>query len=125
MHTHKIIWFVFSCLWMCWLSIIWDQFQNKDSIFMRSGTHYSGTKTYTAQLKEMLKPCHSEIISMCASNDKTKPHGFQKGSGTHATSGTKAGPSLPSVALRGKWSQGTVFNFYLQFVSAGKFKTNK
>ena len=92
---------------------------------MRAGTHYSGTKTYAAQLKEMLTPYHRQIMSMGASTDKTKPHGFRKGSGTHATSGTTAGPSLPSVALRGEWSQGTVFNIYLQFASAGKFNTNK
>ena len=92
---------------------------------MRAGTHYSGTKTYAAQSKEMLTPYHREIMSMRASTDKTKPHSFEKGSGTHAINGTTAGPALPSVALRGKWSQGTVFNIYLQFASAGKLNTNK
>ena len=92
---------------------------------MRAGSHYSDTKTYAAQLKEMLMPYHREIISMGTSNDKTKPRGFYKGSGMHATSGTTAGHSLSSVALRGQWSQGTRFNIFLQFVSAGKFKTNK
>ena len=60
-----------------------------------------------------------------ASTDKTKLYGFQKGSGINAASGTTAGTSLPSVTLRGKWSQGTVFHIYLQFASAGKFNTNK
>ena len=73
----------------------------------------------------MLKPYHVEIMSLEASTHKTKPHGFQKDSGTHATSGTTADPSLPSIALRGKWSQGTVFNIYLQFESADNFNTNK
>ena len=118
------------CVFMslgCWLSIIRDQFQKKDSIFMRAGTHYSGTKIYAVQLKEMLTPyqSHREIMSLGASTDKTKPQRFQKGPGTHATSGTTAGPSSPSVALRDKWSQGTVFNIYLQFASAGKFNANK
>ena len=108
----------------CWLSLIRDHFKNKDSIFIRAGNSYSGTKTYGLQLKEMLKPYHREIMSMGSSHERTKPHGFCKGSGTHATSGTTAGPSLPSVALRGEWSQGTVFNIYLQFASAGKLNLN-
>ena len=107
----------------CRLSIIRDQFQKKDLIFMRAGTHYSGTKTYEVQLKEILMSYHREIMSMGVSTDKTKPHGFQKGSSMHTTRGTTASPSLPSVALRDKWSQGTVFNIYLQLVSAGKFNT--
>ena len=107
---------VFTSLW-CWLSIIRDQFQKKDSIFIWAGTHHSGTKTYAARFKEMLTPYHREIMSMGAPTDKTKPRGFRKGSGTYATSGTTAGPSLPYVALRGEWSQGTVLNIYVQFAS--------
>ena len=48
----------------CWLFIIRDQFQKKDLIVMWAGTHYSGAKTYAAQLKEMLMLYHREIMSM-------------------------------------------------------------
>ena len=73
MQTHKIC--VVTSLGF-WLSIIRDQFQNKDSIFMRAGTHYCGTKNYAAQLKEMSKPHHRAIMSMGASTNKKKSHGF-------------------------------------------------
>ena len=53
---------------------------------MRAGSHYSGTRMYTAQLKETLKLYHREIMSMGASNDKTIPHGYQKGSSMHNNS---------------------------------------
>ena len=90
-------------------------------IFIRAGEQTSGSKSYATQLKEMLSGYHKEIMSFGASVLKTNPHGFCKGSGTDATSGTTATPSLPSVALRGEWSQGTVFNIYLQFAAAGQY----
>ena len=48
---------------------------------------------------------------------KEKTHGFQKGLGTAACSGTTTAPSLPSVANCGEWLQGVIFNVYLQFVT--------
>ena len=77
------------------------------------------------QVKEMLEPYHRQIMSIGALNEKTKPHNFRKGTETHATSGTTAGLSLSSVPLHGEWSPGIIFNIYIQFASAGKFKSNK
>ena len=72
----------------CWLSLIRDYFGKKDVIFIRAGEQASGSKSYATQLKEMLSGYHKEIMSFGALVLKTKPHGFCKGSGTDATSGT-------------------------------------
>jgi len=48
-----------------------------------------------------------------------KSHGLRKGSATHATSGTTVPPPLPSVARRGEWSQGNIFDIYFLFAEPG------
>ena len=105
----------------CWLSSIRDYFGKKDSIFIRTGDQASGSKNDSTQLKEMLDGYHKEIMSFGFPAKKTKLHEFCEGSGTDSTSGTTATPSWPSVALCGEWSQGTVFNIYLQFAAEAQF----
>ena len=49
-----------------------------------------------------------------------KSHGLRKVSASHATtSGTTVPPPLPSVARRGEWSQGTIFDTYFLFAEPG------
>ena len=56
---------------------------------------------------------------MGAQADKTRPHGFRKGSVTTSCSSTTSTTSIPAVANYDEWLQGTVFSIYLQFAAAG------
>ena len=46
-------------------------------------------------------------------------HGIRKGSGTFASSCSTAPPPLVSIALRGEWSLGKVFDIYFKFGAIG------
>jgi len=48
-----------------------------------------------------------------------KDHGFRKGAATECTAGTTCAPSPSSVAQRGEWSLGKVFDVYWLFAEAG------
>ena len=102
-----------------WLSLNRDYFIDTDKLFVRCGEEGTTAHNYADALRDMLYNYHDMILSMGARADKTRPHGFRKGSGTASCSSTTATPSLPAVANRGEWSQGTVFNIYLQFAAAG------
>ena len=103
----------------CWISLNKDTFDKSDSIFLRSGKETSASKTYADQLKQLLDPYHSEILKYGVRRERVHPHGYRKGAGTDSTAGSTAPPPLPSVAMRGEWSQGTVFNIYFQFAATG------
>ena len=102
-----------------WISLNRDRYNRGDKLFVISGTEGTTAHNYAESLKNLLSDKHDEIIAFGTDPYKAKPHGFRKGAGTAACSGTTAAPSLPSVANRGEWSQGGVFNIYLQFAAAG------
>ena len=52
-------------------------------------------------------------------------HGLRKGAGTYATSGTTCPPPISSVAGRGEWSMGRVFDVYWTFCMIGDFYLGK
>ena len=76
---------------------------------------------YSDALKKLLSNKHDAISAYGMDPKQTKPYRFRKGSGISACSASTAAPSLPSVANRGEWSQGTVFNVYLQFAAPGDY----
>lgn len=66
----------------------------------------------------LLADHHVEVGQYCRIQ-RAKSHGIRKGSATHSTSGTTVPPPLPSVARRGEWSQGTIFDTYFLFAEPG------
>ena len=51
--------------------------------------------------------------------DHASPHGTRKGSAMEATAGTTCPPPMPSIARRGEWSMGKIYDIYLMFMEAG------
>lgn len=48
-----------------------------------------------------------------------KGHGLRKGACTYAASGCTAAPPTSSIARRAEWSQGAIFDIYMQFAEVG------
>ena len=62
---------------------------------------------------------YAEVVDGYVCSTHTNTHGIRKGSATYSTSGTTVPPSLISVALRGEWSMGKVFDVYFNFGECG------
>ena len=62
----------------------------------------------------MIKNC-SEIMEGYVCSSQKKTHSIRKGSERYTTCDTTVPPPLISVAMRGGWSMGKVFNFYFNF----------
>ena len=62
---------------------------------------------------------YDDIVSSFIRCDRANSHGIRKGGSVHASSGTTCPPSLVSVALRGEWSMGKVFDIYFTFGEFG------
>ena len=60
-----------------------------------------------------------DCVSCFIRCDRANSHGIRKGGSRHASSGTTCPPSLVSVALRGEWSMGKVFDIYFKFGEFG------
>ena len=59
-----------------------------------------------------------------AKNDLNS-HGLRKGTGTYVTLGTTCPSPISSVAVRGEWSMGRVFDVYWTFCMVGDFYLGK
>lgn len=92
--------------------------QNRDSLFLENGSSKSASHRYCTQLVELIKDHRDAVIQYCRP-ERAKSHGIRKGAATHSTSGSTVPPPLPSVARRGEWSQGTVFDVYFLFAEPG------
>lgn len=102
-----------------WLALRNETFvEHRDGIFLQHGKMRSAAQRYCAQLVELLANHANEVSQYCRV-DRVKSHGIRKGAATHSTSGTTLPPPLPSVARRGEWSQGTVFDIYFLFAEPG------
>ena len=102
-----------------WLSLNRNCFNKSKKLFAITGKIGVSAHCYSDALRRMLSDKHDVIMGYGMDPKRTKPYGLRKGSGTSACSSSTAAPSLPSVANRGEWSQGTVFNVYLQFAEPG------
>ena len=86
----------------------------KDFLFIEFGSSLgSAAKRFNSNLGKIIE-CYEEIVSGYINASRGNSHGIRKGSSTHATSGTTLTPSLISIALRGEWSLGKVFNIYFK-----------
>ena len=91
----------------------------KDFLFIEFGSNVgSAAKRFNDNLGKIMG-CYEEIVSGHINSSRGNSHGVRKGSSTRATSGTTLTPSLISVALRGEWSLGKVFDMCFNFVEVG------
>ena len=88
-------------------------FQSQD---VKEGT---AAHIYNTQLKALLEGPMKTILPEYIRPNHANSHGTRKGAGTYATSGTTCPPPIPSVAGRGEWSMGKVFDVYWTFAHAG------
>lgn len=91
----------------------------RNSLFLKAGaTLGSAAKNFCNRLASVIKK-YSDIVASHIRCDRANVHGIRKGGSRHATSETTCPPSLVSVALRGEWSMGKVFDIYFKFGSSG------
>lgn len=101
-----------------WFSLQKKVLVNHEAFFLGFGKIGSAGSRYCTQLADLLKGFTDEVRNY-ARPECTRSHGTRKGSAIHATSGTTAPLPLPSVAARGEWSQGAIFDVYFQFAEPG------
>jgi len=91
----------------------------KDFLFIEFGSNLgSAAKRFNTNLGKIIE-CYEEIVSGYINASRGNSHGIRKGSSTYAISGITLTPSLISIALRGEWSLGKVFNIYFNFGEVG------
>jgi hypothetical protein len=102
----------------CYLCVNRETFSVNDKIFQKRGKDGSAAANYCNQLSALIEKCKDEVNSH-SRPDHTNTHGIRKGSAIHATSGSTCPPPLSSVANRGEWSLGKIFEIYFQFAEPG------
>ena len=112
------------CLWLalgCWLAVSDDDMaSDRNTIFRNVKSDVgSGSHRYNLQLKLLFEGVMKDILPQFIRPDHANSHGTRKGAGVEATSGTTCPPPIPSVAGRGEWSMGNVFDVYWTFAHAG------
>ena len=97
-----------------------EKFEETERIFKRSNDKKAKVASagYCSMLKELMVRKAGEVIGFIQLAH-SNAHGFWKGSGTHATSGTTFPPPIPLVARRGEWSLGKVLDVYWHFAEPG------
>jgi hypothetical protein len=101
-----------------WLSLNVASLGKSESLFLGVGKGGTAASRYCAQLVTLLRE-HRDIVCRYARPDRTGTHGTRKGAALFATGGTTNPAPLPSVANRGEWSQGSVFDVYFLFAEPG------
>ena len=81
----------------------------------------SASQKYCSQVKEMFRSVIPESVAMHIRPNHANAHGIRKGSAVEVTSGTTCPPPPSSVARRGEWSLGVVFDIYWLFAEAGDY----
>ena len=103
----------------CYLAINNETYTGKDTIFLASDTkETSAAQKYCRKLSMFLKKMTLTVKEFIRP-DHANAHGIRKGSATRATSGTTCPPPPASVAHRGEWSLGKVFDIYWLFAECG------
>ena len=92
---------------------------SRNSLFLKDGAPIgSAAHNFCNRLAAVIKK-YSEVVANYIRCERANSHGIRKGGSRHATSGTTCPPSLVSVALRGEWSMGKVFDIYFKFGTSG------
>jgi hypothetical protein len=111
-----------KCFWTglgIYTAINQDHLSKSERFFLSPGTKEGiAANRYCEQLMGIVAR-HEEEVSLQIRYGHMNPYGLRKGAATHAISGTTAAPSIPSIARRGEWSQGAVFDVYWHFAKTG------
>ena len=75
-------------------------------------------KRFCSKLSSVIQK-YADIVESYIRFDRENTHGIRKGGSRHACVGTTCPPSLVSLALRGEWSMGKVFDIYFKFGEFG------
>ena len=105
----------------CYLAINDETYSSgrKDTIFTTSNTkETTGSQKYCRKLSHFLKES-SDTVKEYIRLDHANGHGIRKGAAIKGTSGTTCPPPPSSVAHRGEWSLGKVFDIYWLFAESG------
>ena len=95
-----------------------NELGRRESLFLRQGKAGSASSKYCLELRKVLLK-HQGEVSKYLRNGHDTNHGIRKGGPTHALTCITAPPSLVSVAQRGEWSMGAVFDIYWNYGDAG------
>ena len=106
----------------CYLSIsdaAWSQDDRRTVFRTKNSKNGAASHKYCEKLKHLFKTEMKDVLAEFIRPDHANAHGFPKGSGTEATSGTTCPPPISSVSGRGEWSMGKVLDVYWTFAHAG------
>ena len=110
------------CFWTglgIYAAVNCDALASHERIFLKENVKEgSASKRYCEQLLTLVDNHKAEVMAQIRP-ERFNPYGLRKGSATYAVSGTTLSPSLPSIARRGEWSQGSVLDVYWHFASIG------
>lgn len=104
-----------------WLCLNDETYVNKSkvTIFLtEENKEGAASHKYCEMLVKLFKTMEDKIHQFCRPGH-ANAHGIRKGSAIEATSGTTCPPPPSSVARRGEWSLGKVFDIYWLFAEAG------
>lgn len=113
-------WYVcwYTCLGI-YCSIFCTSLLERDSLFIEKNDKTgSAASTFCAALATLLDK-FDECVNSYIRVHHANVHGIRKGSGTYASSCSTVPPPLVSIALRGEWSLGKVFDIYFKFGANG------
>ena len=99
-----------------------DRLATTDKLFLDEGNKEgTASKKYQEQLQGIVNrtQVRKDAVRQHCRLGHFNAHGLRKGPASFATSGTTLPPSLPSVAHRGEWSMGSVFDIYWKFLPIG------
>ena len=111
-----------QCFWTgmgIYVALECDTLGSHERLFLKEGIKEGAASgRYCEQLLTLVDKHKDEVLTQMRP-EHFNPYGWRKGSATHAVSGTTHSPSLPSIARRGEWSQGMVFDVYWHFAAIG------
>ena len=103
----------------CQIALNSKSLETKETFFLGKDANVgSASKSFCERLQRMVEFYELEIGEYIRTS-RCNAHGVRKGGATHAVSCTTVPPPLVSIALRGEWSMGKVFDVYFKFGSVG------
>jgi hypothetical protein len=103
----------------CWFALRKGTFGKNDSLFLGAGQPGSAAQRYCDGLLKLLTEYMEKVMEFVRPGHANR-HGFRKGVASYSTSVTTFPASLVSVARRGEWTQGSIFDIYFQFAEPGE-----
>ena len=74
---------------------------------------------YCDSLLKLFKKMGDNVVNTFVRPGHANGHGIRKGASTHCSSATTCPPPVASIARRGEWSLGKIFDIYWLFAQAG------